>query len=225
MDLYFTTHSSIAFQIIACIFGIHGLFFNIGDKHQLLYDILFLETIVQIIEIFFYIFFLRTMLVNSVENMATIRYYDWFITTPTMLFSTIAYFEYQRNLSEPNSKQQTWKTFIQENYKNILIIFALNACMLIVGYLGEIQYIDNIFAVFIGFIFFTYMFHFIYVKYAHNSRHIYIYYLMTFIWALYGVAALLDDVDKNNVINILDLFAKNVFGFYIYYILVQVSKQ
>jgi len=224
MDLYLTTYASIIIQVFACILGIHGLFFRVDENHQLLHDILFLETGVQIVEIFFYVFFLRTMLATSVQNMATIRYYDWFITTPTMLFSTIAYFEYLRNISKENPRKLTWKSFIKEHYKNILIIFTLNACMLFVGYLGEIKFINNYVAIVVGFIFFGALFRFIYTEYAKKSQHILLYYLMVFIWGFYGIAALLSDVNKNNTINILDLFAKNMFGIFIYYVLSQVKN-
>lgn len=225
MSIELTTNFSIVVQIIACIVGIHGLFIELPEKHKILYSILIIETIVQIIEIFFYVFFIRTMIKSSLSDIATIRYYDWFLTTPIMLFSTIAYFKYQQSLLEAQSKPMTLKEFVSENYKNIIIIFILNFLMLLCGYLGETNVINNSFAIFIGFIFFAMIFYIIYKEYAVPSQQYSMFYLMTIIWALYGIAAMLNDVNKNNMINMLDLAAKNFFGFYIYYVIHSIQRK
>lgn len=225
MTIELTTNFSIVVQIIACIVGIHGLFIELGEKHKILYSILIIETIVQIIEIFFYVFFIRTMIKSSVGNVATIRYYDWVITTPIMLFTTIAFFKYKQSLLETQSKPMTLKEFVSENYKNIIIIFILNFLMLLCGYLGETNVINNSLAIFIGFIFFAIVFYIIYQEYAVPSQQYSMFYLLTFIWALYGIAAMLNDVNKNNMINMLDLAAKNFFGFYIYYVIYSIQRK
>lgn len=224
MNIEFTTNFSIVVQIIACIIGIHGIFIELPEKHKILYSILIIESIVQVIEIFFYIFFIRTMIKSSLSDIATIRYYDWFLTTPIMLFSTIAYFKYNQMILENQEKPLTLKDFISENSKNIIIIFVLNFLMLLCGYLGETKVIDNSLAIFIGFIFFAMIFYIIYQEYAVPSQQYQMYYLMTFIWALYGVAAMLSDENKNNMINMLDLAAKNFFAFYIYYVIQNISN-
>jgi hypothetical protein len=159
------------------------------------------------------------MIQTSLSDMAKIRYYDWFITTPTMLFSTIAFFKYKQNLLEQHETPLTLKQFISENYKNILTIFVLNFLMLLFGYLGETAVIDNYVAVFIGFVFFALMFYIIYEDYAIPSQEFTMFYLTTFVWAIYGFVALLDPTMKNNTLNILDLIAKNFFGIYIYYVI------
>lgn len=51
-----------------------------------------METLVQALELCFYIYLLRI----PVMNMATIRYFDWIITTPTMLITIIMYLEYKK---------------------------------------------------------------------------------------------------------------------------------
>lgn len=219
MNIEFTTNFSIVVQVISCITGIHGLFIKLSEEHKILYDILIIETIVQIIEIFFYIFFIRNMIKSSsmsLTNMATIRYYDWFITTPTMLFSTMAFFKYRQSIIE-KGKPLTMKDFISENYNNIIMVFVLNFLMLLCGYLGQIDVINNHLAIFIGFIVFGFLFYIIYKEYAVPSQQLTMFYLMTFIWSLYGVSAMLDPDSQNNMINILDLTAKNFFGIYVYY--------
>jgi len=44
-----------------------------------------------------------------------------------------------------------------------------------------------------------------------------IFVLLFIIWGLYGIAFMLSDIAKNNLINLLDLFAKNFFGIFLFY--------
>lgn len=217
MNVEITTYFSILVQIIALFTGIHGFFIDLEDKHKILYDILAIETIVQFIELFVYIFFLRAMVKTSIDDMVTIRYYDWFITTPTMLVTLLAFLKYKESILD--NENITFKEFILENYKNIIVIIILNFFMLLCGYLGETNVINNSLAVFTGFIFFGIYFYIIYKEYAISSKELTVFYVFAFIWSLYGVAAMMGSVSKNNIINILDLFAKNFFGFYIYYVI------
>jgi len=218
MNVEITTYFSIVVQIIALFVGIHGFFIELEEKHKILYDILAIETIVQFVELFFYIFFLRTMIKTSLNKMVTIRYYDWFITTPIMLITIITFLKYKQTILN-NEKPFTFKEFIIENYNNIIVIIILNLFMLLCGYLGETNVINNSLAVFIGFIFFGIYFYIIYKEYTISSKEFTVFYIFAFIWSLYGIAAMTGDVSKNNMINILDLFAKNFFGFYIYYVI------
>ena len=217
MNVEITTYFSIVVQIIALFVGIHGFFIDLEDKHKILYDILAIETIVQFVELFVYIFFLRTMIKTSLDKMVTIRYYDWFITTPTMLVTLLAFLKYKKSILD--KENITFKDFIIENYKNIIVIIILNFFMLLCGYLGETNVINNSLAVFTGFIFFGIYFYIIYKEYAVSSKELTVFYVFVFIWSIYGIAAMMGTVSKNNIINILDLFAKNFFGFYIYYVI------
>jgi len=217
MNVEITTYFSILVQIIALFIGIHGFFIELEDKHKILYDILAIETIVQFIELFVYIFFLRAMVKTSIDDMVTIRYYDWFITTPTMLITLLAFLKYKESILD--NENIIFKEFIIENYKYIIVIIILNFFMLLCGYLGETNVINNSLAVFTGFIFFGIYFYIIYKEYAISSKELTVFYVFAFIWSLYGVAAMMGSVSKNNMINILDLFAKNFFGFYIYYVI------
>jgi len=218
MKVEITTYFSIVVQIIALFVGIHGFFIELEDKHKILYDILAIETIVQFVELFVYIFFLRTMIKTSLDKMVTTRYYDWFITTPIMLITLITFLKYKETILN-NEKPIIFKEFIIENYNNIILIILLNFFMLLFGYLGEIKIINNSFAVFIGFIFLAITFYIIYKEYALSSKELTVFYVFAFIWSIYGIAAMMGTVSKNNIINILDLFAKNFFGFYIYYVI------
>jgi hypothetical protein len=219
MNVDFTTTLSIVIQIITCIIGIHGLYIDISDKHKILQSILTIETVVQIIELTFYVFILRKMTTTSLNQMATIRYYDWVITTPIMLFTSALFFRYEQIIKDKDKKQLTMKDFIQNNYKTLSYIFISNLLMLFIGYLGEIGIIDKMLSVFVGFIFFGFVFYIIYRDYALPSGQLTLYYIMTIVWGLYGVAAIFEADVQNNILNMLDIIAKNFFGIFIYYII------
>ena len=46
---------------------------------------------------------------------------------------------------------------------------------------------------------------------------------MFFVWSLYGVAALLGDKLKNISYNILDIFAKNFYGLFLYFFILKTA--
>ena len=83
---------SLKVQIIAGILTFLGSNVKVSKEHQVLSQLLTLETIVQVIEIVFYIWITRSMM--SAEKVTPRRYIDWAITTPTMLFTTVVYLEY-----------------------------------------------------------------------------------------------------------------------------------
>ena len=84
---------SLLIQLITGIIPLHTLFININEKHNILKDILILETVVQFIEMLFYIWIAFAVL--NIKKMASRRYIDWVITTPAMLLSTIMFMNYQ----------------------------------------------------------------------------------------------------------------------------------
>jgi hypothetical protein len=217
-NVKFSTDISIFVQIVTGLISMQGAFLDLPDKHIILREILTLETIVQFIELFFYIYFFKSMSINSLPQMASIRYFDWFITTPTMLLTTILYFKYQEHIETNKSEHVNFWKFLKQNKQNIVIIFVCNFLMLLFGYLGEIKAIDMTSSLILGFIFFGLTFYTIYKNYAvHSKSSRTLFYFILFIWGLYGVAAPLDIYNKNNMFNILDIFAKNFFGLYLYY--------
>jgi bacteriorhodopsin len=174
---------------------------------------------------------------TALSQMASIRYFDWVITTPTMLLTTIIYFKYQEHIEKDKDRlttsarsqspqdRLTFWNFIKENKQNIILIFVSNFLMLVFGYLGEIQVISMGLSLLFGFIFFGYTFYIIYIHYAINSKQSQkLFYFILFIWALYGVAAIQNVENKNNMFNILDIFAKNFFGIYLYIKILSVKK-
>jgi bacteriorhodopsin len=211
-----TTNISIYVQIIALIISFSGIFYKLPKEHLIIRDLLILETTVQVIELGFYLVLLQKM-AESVTGMAQARYYDWFITTPTMLLTTIIYFEYLHRL-ETNGKPFRFLDFVKEHEQNIIFITIANFLMLMSGYLYETGKINKDRATLLGYIFFLVTFGFIYNNYAKKSKlGKKLFALLFIVWGTYGIGFILSDVAKNNVINFLDLFAKNFFGIFLFY--------
>jgi hypothetical protein len=221
-----TTDISILVQLITGAVGFQGLFLNLSEKHKILKNVLTLEMIVQCVEFFFYIYFLRSMTtITALPQMAALRYFDWIITTPTMLLTTIIFYKYEEHLEKNIENNLEFWEFIKTNKKNIITIFLCNFGMLLFGYLGEIGVIDMASSLIIGFIFFGMTFYTIYKNYAiHSKNAMKLFYFIFSIWGIYGIAALMTPYIKNNMFNILDIFAKNFFGLYLFYRIKKVSQ-
>lgn len=223
-NVKFSTDLSILIQIITGIIGIQGIFLKLKDKDIILREILTLEMIVQFIEFFFYVFFLRTLSTTGLQKMTIMRYFDWIITTPTMLLTTIVFYKYEENLEKNIDEKMELLKFIKEHKNNIINIFICNFFMLLFGFLGEIGLIDMVSSLTFGFLFFIMTFYNIYINYAiHSQNALKLFYFIVIVWGLYGIAALMSPVTKNNLFNILDIFAKNFFGLYLYYRIKQIS--
>ena len=219
-----TIYFSLVVQFITTIVGLHGFFLNVKEKDIILQDILGLETIVQIVEATFYIWIIFAL--KNLQKMTPRRYIDWFITTPTMLISTIMFMKYQeiKDKGELEESKLNYKNFFRDNKINILIIVLLNVFMLLFGYLGEINYINKYLSVSIGFVFFFLNFYFIYEYYAkYSDLGKKLFYFNLIIWSLYGFAAMTDIKTKNICYNLLDIVAKNFYGLYIYYKILELT--
>jgi bacteriorhodopsin len=225
-NVKFSTDLSIFVQIVTGLVSMRGIFINMPPEHRILNEVLILETTVQIVELFFYIYFLRSMAVNALSKMASMRYFDWFITTPTMLITTIIYFKYEEFLEKGEGDPIKFIEFIKSNKKNVITIIVSNFLMLLFGYLGEIGVIDMEKSIIFGFIFFGISFYTIYRNYAVGSkRGIEMYKFILTVWGLYGIAAMFSAYHKNNMFNILDIFAKNFFGLFLYWRIVNISRE
>lgn len=223
MSVEYSTNLSIIIQILTGVIAFKGLFIELGAQHQILKEILTVELVVQVVELAFYLLFLQPV-ANIVTGMAALRYFDWFITTPTMLLTTIVYFRYEELVD--NNSTFKLKEFLDENRIDIIHIFLFNLLMLIFGYLGEIGIIDKISATLWGFLAFGGSFSIIYKNYAKRSvAGKKLYSILFTVWALYGFIYLLPDVPKNNMYNMIDLVAKNFFGIFLFYKIKTLSLQ
>jgi bacteriorhodopsin len=214
--LKISSYSSLFIQLITGIVGLSGLNYKLDKKDDILKSALQLETLVQLIEFIFYMYLVYSIH-NKIlpNNITSIRYFDWIITTPTMLLSTIIYLKYNEEIK----KNKTIELFdlLKSEKNNIIKILFANWIMLLFGYLGEINLIDIKYTTPIGFIFFAYVFKLLYSNYAVKSNQgLKLYWPMFIIWSLYGVVSVFDFDNKNISYNILDIFAKNFYGVFLF---------
>lgn len=213
--LFDTLRISVFIQLLSGIYQIIPLFMKFSIKRMLLVHLLYLDMAVQIIEFTFYAWWMFSY--QQVKNITSLRYIDWAITTPTMLFTLIIYILYINNKT---TNYNVYDTFI-ENSHTIGVVFLLNWLMLYIGYMGEIGSIDIPISVTLGFVPFMIYFFIIYNTYIvesnYSGKNIFYYFLA--IWSIYGFASLFSYNIKNSFYNILDIFAKNFFGIYIAYLL------
>jgi hypothetical protein len=214
---YNTLVLSVIVQVITGIIELGTLFVPV--KIPLIKQLLVLEVTVQAIESLFYIWLFINF--NQVTNVTPKRYIDWAITTPTMLIELILYLIYLKNKEQNKDViKLSFFNLLIENSSTISYVIYLNWLMLIFGYLGEINIINTLSGVLLGFVPFLIYYYIIYINYAKQSKDGWklFWYFFTF-WSLYGVVAMLPYYIKNALYNILDLFAKNFFGLFLSYII------
>ena len=215
--LYESAYFSLIIQFIVGIINIYGLNIDVPNDKIIFKDILKLEFGVQIIEFIFYIWMIINL--KFIQNITPYRYFDWIITTPTMLITLISYLSNKDNTS--------LKEYISKNKIFIIKIIVLNTIMLLFGLAGELNYMNYSTAIIIGFIPFVYYFKIIYEKYLidnQDNNKIKIYWFFFIIWSLYGIIAFLPYDQKNISYNILDLFSKNLFSVFLVIIILNLKK-
>ena len=213
---------SLAMQLVIGIVGIHGIFIALPEKDNILTDIMILETIVQFIEMMFYIW-LVFYLSRLNFDVTYVRYFDWFLSTPIMLISTTFFMRYLA--SKPLNQTTTIKNIMKTNWVELLKIGVSNVFMLLFGFLAEINIITRTNGFIFGTLAFLYTFYVIYSEFVdNNNTNKTLFYTMFTIWSLYGVAYLFPYITKNTMYNYLDVLSKNFYGLFIYYFIVQSSK-
>ena len=218
-----TIYFSLVVQIISTLISFEGLFRKISDKDYVLKEILILEGIVQLIESCFYIWVIFA--IHNLNKVTPRRYIDWTFSTPIMLISTIVFMQYQEFKEQKKDTAFRIIDFFKNNKTNIFKIFVFNGLMLLCGFLGEAGIIDKRFGIPLGFVFFYLSFNLIYQEYAKKSElGKKLFTFLVVIWGLYGVAAMTDLKTKNISYNILDIIAKNFYGLFIYYKILQISR-
>ena len=217
-----SAYVSLAVQIIIGLVGIHGIFISLKEEDKILTNIMVLETIVQFIELCFYIWITMQLSKLTYEVTYT-RYFDWFISTPIMLLTTVFFMEYLTY--EKLGQTIKIKEIIEKDYVEIIKIVIANFFMLLFGFLGERKYITRVNGFILGTIAFLYSFYVIYNEFV-GERIInnILFFTMFIIWSLYGIAYLFPYVTKNTMYNILDIFSKNFYGLFIYYVILQKSN-
>jgi bacteriorhodopsin len=216
-----TALASIVIQFITGIVNVYGITLPVKDNFKILEDILKLELGVQTIELIFYIWLVYS--IHAIKNITLYRYGDWFITTPIMLITLMAYLDLDIDLDKTSSLVD----FLKIHKSNIIKVVGLNALMLLFGFISEILPSYQLLFVGLGFIPFIAYFWLIYKEYLQKGKkdvhplftreRIFWYFFV--IWSMYGVFAVLPYVTKNIGFNILDLLSKNGFGIMLVYIL------
>ena len=217
ITMYTSLIASIFVQVITGIIEFGALFFRVPSEYAMLKQMMLLEVIVQCIEGSFYIYWFFHF--KAITNITPSRYFDWMITTPTMLVNLIMYLHFL------SKESLDFFDVLNKEWNTILTVVVLNWLMLLFGYLGETSRIPVYVGVALGFIPFFLYYYLIYTKYgllSNEGKNVFYYFL--FFWSLYGVVAVLPYTLKNMCYNILDLFAKNFFGLFLTYLLFQVKQ-
>ena len=221
--LLLTVQISLIVQLLTGLVSAGGIFVKLEEADLILHDVLLIETIVQLIEGLFYVYIAYAIKSIKSDSITSRRYFDWVITTPIMLLSTIMFMEYES--SKKLNETITTKKVLTDNKKELIKIGLYNFGMLAFGYLGETNIISKQIGIPIGFVFFGLSFYEIWDKFAYKTEKTRnLYYFLIGVWSLYGVAAMLPVLSKNIMYNILDIIAKNFYGLYIFYEIIKLKK-
>lgn len=212
---------SLFLQVLTGAVGLWGLTVDLPPEHAVVRSILLVETAVQFLELIVYACLLRGA---PLRDMARLRYYDWFLTTPAMLTTIAAYMEYARRRSDQTDRadrraDMTLRGFLADNAQALAVVYASNAAMHAFGYLGEVGMLSRWAAFYLGFAAFALAFGVLwheFARFTETGRRVFAFVATT--WSLYGLAYMLPEVPKNAAFNALDLVAKNFFGLYLTYV-------
>lgn len=211
------TKLSLGVQTVTGLVGIYGLTIPLAPKDAILQQVLGLEILVQVIE---YIYYISYLSVYNVNELTKKRYYDWFFSTPVMLFTISLYFFYVNFIEGKDTKSTGLVEFTQNNALQIAGFVILNFLMLLFGLLAEIGIMNKGLAFVLGMIALFGSFGIIYESYAKFSEKTKkIFWVMFGLWSMYGVAFLFPPVAKNLGYTVLDIFSKNFFGIFLFYII------
>ena len=216
--IYTSLITSVVIQIITGIIEVFSLFVKLPLKFAFLKQMMALEVFVQVIEGSFYMYWLYNF--KNIVNITPKRYFDWVITTPTMLINLIFYLIFLKSKEENISDRLNFFELFKSEFYTISTVLLLNWAMLLFGYLGETSVIPVLLGVGLGFIPFLIYYYIIYKKYAlltNDGFKIFGYFFI--FWSLYGIAAVIPYKIKNICYNILDLFSKNFFGIFLTYLI------
>lgn len=221
--LIYTIYISIIIQFLTGIITLDAVLTPLHKSKLILRDIAWIELIVQIIEAIWYI--IIVFAIHSLKNdtIAARRYIDWVITTPIMLLSTALFMSYKT--AEKLGKTITTKEVLSNKKIPLLKIGIYNFLMLVFGYLGEVNILQKMISIPVGFLFFALSFWGLYSEFvAGIVINKYLFYFMFTAWGLYGVAAFFSVIPKNLAYNALDIVSKNFYGIFIWYIIKTLNK-
>ena len=222
-----TAKLSLLIQALTGIVGIQGLMTDIPEKHHILKDILALETVVQFIEFTYHIWLIYCFKQLTYDITFT-RYFDWFLSTPIMLVSTILFLEYNTKLDQSDSDKSEIvqvSDILYNNVSIIVLILLANFGMLLTGFLGERGILSRNMGFVLGTISFCYSFYLLYDRFVGiNLTNQYLFWFMYIVWSFYGIAYLFPYQTKNIAYNILDVVSKNFYGLFLFWQIMKLSE-
>lgn len=189
-------------QVFLGLYSLIGFIKVPDESSNLLWVLLVLDTIVQVVELAFYVVFIFVRQLDVFY-----RYFDWFLTTPIMLISTMMFLEYLHD------RRLTVDAFASGYANEIVFVVLMNSIMLAFGFCAERLWIPPWIALPLGWVPFVLVFVLIYGVFGYKTPGGIV--LLTFVcvvWALYGVAAFLETRRKTVMYNVLDIFSKNLYG-------------
>lgn len=210
---FFAAYIALAGTTVITFLGALNENLNEAPQKYLRYSLIS-ETTVNIIAGITYSYIMNLLDTKGLElkKVTPIRYLDWFLTTPLLLFSFILFVAYhdEKESSDPKSSKPL--------YEPLSYIIPLNCLMLLSGYLGETGVISKYKGLVFGFSAYTAMFYFLYDKYVDGRDDTVkiVYWALMGIWLLYGVSYLLGTKYKNICYNFLDIISKAGFGILIW---------
>ena len=212
-----TYYMSLYIQFALLVFMLYHQGLVVSPELEILKKAYNLEFFVGIVEFAVYVL----IGYNLNQNIMTIRYIDWFITTNVLLIILSYLFLYNNYKVEKNTTALASDEYLKEHYFDIFtVIIIFNSLMLMVGYAGEMKIIPKDYGLKGGMLFFILSFYTIYANFVkNNSTNMFYLSIFIFIWLLYAVAYLFKYKEKNIAYNLLDLVSKNLFGLFILYII------
>jgi hypothetical protein len=137
----------------------------------------------------------------DLNEITKIRYIDWSITTPLIILVILLFYS-----GSVHPLASIYGTLV-----------LLNWGMLVAGYLGEQGSIDRMTGCIVGFLFFAAMLYTLYSCCIPARANPAVFFIFAIIWSFYGIAYLLDEVNKNIMYNVLDVISKALFGVILYF--------
>ena len=205
--------------IVQLVAGIYSLFtLNNGNIPPVLTIILTLETVVQFIELGWYVG-VGVVFLMHVSVGVEYRYIDWVFTTPTML---VTLYFFVLHLSSPCMSTEEL-TGTRGFALFIALIIVADWVMLAIGAVFEIKafnmrawrYAKPVMA--IGFVplIIAFVPHLVALSDGYTGEGLAVVLVTLVVWAIYGVVAIVffdNEMRRNTAYNILDLFSKNLAG-------------
>jgi len=160
-----------------------------------------LETCISVVGGYFYSIFNEKIKHPDWKEITLLRYVDWAITTPLMLLSLCLVLSMNSNTTI--------------HIVSFLLIVLFNYLMLFFGYLGETNKMDRYVSDLLGFGAFFITYGIIFKQYVlpkYKLDNYILFSLYISVWSIYGIAYLLSEINKNILMNYLDVTAKCLIG-------------